>query len=49
MFDKLVSVAELAAHTEDPSWRVFDCRHDLQNVEYGDLVVAQPAQHPPQA
>ncbi|MDP1606228.1 MAG: sulfurtransferase [Rhodocyclaceae bacterium] len=35
MFDKLVSVAELAAHTEDPSWRVFDCRHDLQNVEYG--------------
>jgi len=35
MFDKLVSVAELAAHTEDPGWRVFDCRHDLQNVEYG--------------
>ncbi|MDO8960170.1 MAG: sulfurtransferase [Rhodocyclaceae bacterium] len=35
MFDKLVSVAELAAHTEDPNWRAFDCRHDLQNVEYG--------------
>lgn len=35
MFDKLVSVAELAAYTEDPNWRVFDCRHDLQNVEYG--------------
>jgi len=28
----LVSVEELAAH---PEWRVFDCRHDLQNTEYG--------------
>ena len=28
----LVSVAELAAH---PEWRVFDCRHDLQNTAYG--------------
>ncbi|MDK9703329.1 MAG: sulfurtransferase [Sulfuritalea sp.] len=28
----LVSVEELAAH---PEWRVFDCRHDLKNTEYG--------------
>jgi len=35
MFDKLVSVDALAAHSEDPTWRVFDCRHDLQNIEYG--------------
>ena len=28
----LVSVEELAAH---PEWRIFDCRHDLKNTEYG--------------
>ncbi len=28
----LVAAAELAAH---PEWRVFDCRHDLQNTGYG--------------
>jgi thiosulfate/3-mercaptopyruvate sulfurtransferase len=28
----LVSVEQLAAH---PEWRVFDCRHDLKNTEYG--------------
>ena len=28
----LVSVEELAAH---PEWRIFDCRHDLKNLEYG--------------
>jgi thiosulfate/3-mercaptopyruvate sulfurtransferase len=35
MFDKLVDVPTLAAHLDDPSWRVFDCRHDLGNTEYG--------------
>ena len=35
MFDRLVSVDTLAAHIDDPAWRVFDCRHDLQNIEYG--------------
>jgi thiosulfate/3-mercaptopyruvate sulfurtransferase len=35
MFDKLVSVAVLADHLENPAWRVFDCRHDLKNTEYG--------------
>ena len=28
----LVSVEQVAAHHE---WRVFDCRHDLKNTEYG--------------
>lgn len=28
----LVTAGELAAH---PEWRVFDCRHDLKNPEYG--------------
>jgi len=35
MFDKLVDAQTLAAHLDDPQWRVFDCRHDLQNTEYG--------------
>jgi thiosulfate/3-mercaptopyruvate sulfurtransferase len=30
----LVSAEDLAAH---PEWRVFDCRHDLKNTEYGRL------------
>lgn len=34
-YDRLVSVEQLAAHLDDPSWCVFDCRHDLQNTEYG--------------
>lgn len=32
----LVSVDELIAHGDDPDWRIFDCRHDLQNTEYGE-------------
>lgn len=35
MFDKLVDVATLAAHVDDPSWRLLDCRFDLKNVDYG--------------
>jgi len=31
----LVSVAELAAHIAEPTWRIFDCRHDLRQVDYG--------------
>ncbi len=41
MFDRLVSVEVLAEHLDDPSWRVFDCRHDLQNVEYGAQAYAK--------
>ncbi|MDP3514750.1 MAG: sulfurtransferase [Sulfuritalea sp.] len=34
----LVSVEQLAAH---PEWRVFDCRHDLRNTEYGRQAYAR--------
>ena len=34
----LVSADELAAH---PEWRVFDCRHDLRNTEYGRQAYAR--------
>jgi len=34
----LVSVEELARH---PEWRVFDCRHDLKNTEYGRQAYAR--------
>ena len=34
----LVTVDELAAH---PEWRVFDCRHDLKNTEYGRQAYAK--------
>ena len=35
MSDCLVSAAELLAHLNDPGWRLFDCRHDLKQSEYG--------------
>ena len=31
----LVSTAELAAHLDDPSWVVIDCRHDLAKPDSG--------------
>jgi thiosulfate/3-mercaptopyruvate sulfurtransferase len=34
----VVSVEDLAAH---PEWRVFDCRHDLKNTEYGRQAYAR--------
>ena len=34
----LVSAEDLAAH---PEWRVFDCRHDLQNTAYGRQAYAR--------
>jgi len=37
----LVSVDELIVHQSDPNWRVFDCRHDLQNTEYGAQAYAK--------
>jgi thiosulfate/3-mercaptopyruvate sulfurtransferase len=37
----LVPVAELVAHIHDPSWRVFDCRHDLGDTGYGERAYAK--------
>ena len=34
----IVTVEQLAAH---PEWRVFDCRHDLRNTEYGRKAYAK--------
>jgi thiosulfate/3-mercaptopyruvate sulfurtransferase len=41
MSSTLVSVETLAAHIDDPTWRVFDCRHDLKNTEYGGQAYAK--------
>src|SRR5665213_3696345 len=32
----LVSTATLAAHLHDPSWVIFDCRHDLVDYAKGE-------------
>ncbi|MBU0752060.1 MAG: sulfurtransferase [Gammaproteobacteria bacterium] len=37
----LVSGDELAAHLDDPAWRIFDCRHDLQDTAYGEKAYAK--------
>jgi len=37
----LVSAPELAANIENPSWRIFDCRHDLKNPDYGSQAYAR--------
>jgi thiosulfate/3-mercaptopyruvate sulfurtransferase len=37
----LVTAEELIAHVGDPNWRIFDCRHDLGNTEYGAAAYAK--------
>lgn len=37
----LVSCELLAAHLDDPQWRVFDCRHLLSDVGYGARAYAE--------
>jgi thiosulfate/3-mercaptopyruvate sulfurtransferase len=37
----LVTADELIAHVGDPNWRIFDCRHDLGNTEYGAAAYAK--------
>ena len=41
MSTTLVSGDELAAHLQDPNWRIFDCRHDLQDTSYGEKAYAK--------
>lgn len=43
----LISPAALATHLGDPQWVVFDCRHQLQDKEYGHRAYA--ASHIPGA
>ena len=40
-YNTLVSVADLAAHLDDPHWVVCDCRHDLADYEAGRRAYAQ--------
>lgn len=35
-YTTLVSCETLAAHLNDPDWRVFDCRHQLTDAGYGE-------------
>lgn len=41
MSSLLVSAAELSAHVDDTDWRVFDCRHDLRDLAYGEKAYAK--------
>ena len=36
----IISCSELAAHLNDPDWRVFDCRHQLSDLAYGEKAYA---------
>lgn len=40
-FNTLVSCDELARHLDDPEWRIFDCRHLLSDVGYGEKAYAE--------
>jgi thiosulfate/3-mercaptopyruvate sulfurtransferase len=40
-FSTLVSCEILSKHLSDPAWRVFDCRHQLSDVGYGEKVYAE--------
>ena len=40
-FSTLVNCATLAEHLNDPTWRVFDCRHLLSDVTYGEKAYAE--------
>lgn len=34
-YQTLISAQDLARHLHDPDWRIFDCRHDLRDREFG--------------
>lgn len=40
-YTTLISVADLAKHLSDPSFVVFDCRHELTNPEFGTKAYAE--------
>ena len=41
MFTTLINAGELSAHLDDPGWIVFDCRHDLADIDAGRRAYAQ--------
>jgi thiosulfate/3-mercaptopyruvate sulfurtransferase len=40
-FPALIGVDELAGHSGDPAWRIFDCRHDLRDADHGARAYAE--------
>ncbi len=40
-FATLIGAHELAQRISDPGWRIFDCRHDLANPEFGRAAYAR--------
>ncbi len=36
----LIAARDLAAHLDDPGWRIFDCRHDLADPGFGERAYA---------
>ena len=40
-YSTLVSCGELASHLDDADWRVFDCRHQLSDVDNGTRAYAE--------
>jgi len=40
-FSTLLSAEVLAGHLNNPDWRVFDCRHQLSDVDYGAQAYAE--------
>ncbi len=34
-YQTLISAQDLVRHLHDPDWRIFDCRHDLRDPEFG--------------
>jgi len=39
-FSTLISCEDLAEHLNEPGWRVFDCRHQLSDVGFGEKAYA---------
>jgi thiosulfate/3-mercaptopyruvate sulfurtransferase len=40
-FSTLISCEELAAHLDDPGWRIVDCRYRLTDAAYGERAFAE--------
>ena len=40
-FSTVISCEDLAAHLNDPDWRIFDCRHQLSDLAYGEKAYAK--------
>ena len=41
MFNTLITVTDLAAHLSDSGWVIYDCRHDLLDIEAGRRAYAE--------